>query len=266
MKEENKKDKEAVEQEKKTKEEGKKVRMVDYLSDEELSPRQKTPESEDAIANRKRSQSAGAGDKWAQMMAKKTEDEFHADRERIRGRRGGGTKFVDEQIRLLLRMIKKHGNASHGLGSCTYGILFKETSDTMPALSATLLQAKKRNIVQFEGDMLMQGTHDHIHVTIITEEVSDTQVYRSSSFNAEDIRDYIKKQESSASPSSCFVCAKTVYPTEKVVANEKVMHKSCFRCTQCSTVLKLASYAFGNAKFYCEPHFQQLFSANGYNF
>lgn len=207
------------------------------------------------------------GSKWEQMMAKKKESQFHADRERIRGRRGGGHKFVDEQIRKLIQVIKDNNIADSGLGTCKFGTLFTVTADTMPALAATLLQAKKRGIVKFEGDMLMQGTHDNVEVTLLTETVADTKIFRSAKFTPEEIQRRMQTEEGSIGPSNCTICSKTVYPTEKVVANKQVMHKSCFRCTQCNAILKLASYAFGNGKFYCEPHFQQLFQANsGHNF
>lgn len=223
-------------------------------------------EVDGSVSPRSRALSAGTGDKWAQMIAKKQEDEFKEDRERIRGRRGGGQKFVDEQIRTLIRIIKSLDKDGKELGTCTFGALFAATSDTMPALAATLLQAKKRNIVDFEGDMLMQGVHDNVRITVLTTEVKDTKIYRSGSFDAAEIKEYIKKQEGNSGPANCIICAKQVYPTEKVVANNQIMHKSCFRCVQCNTVLKLAAYAYGNGKFYCEPHFQQNYSANGYNF
>jgi len=213
------------------------------------------------------SEDAGTGNKWEQMMAHKAEEEFHADRERIRGRRGGGNKFVDEQLRTLISVIKKLNKGGGGLGSCTFGVLFDDTVDTMPALAATILQAKKRGIVEYDGQMLMQGTNDNVVIKLISDVVVDSNPYKSVQLNPDQIKKITQQAEASGVPIPCHICNKTVYPNEKIVANSKTMHKACFRCTHCQAVLKLAAYAFGNGKFYCEPHFQYLVQANaGYNF
>jgi len=62
---------------------------------------------------------------------------------------------------------------------------------------------------------------------------------------------------------SCDVCKKTVYVSEKLTADGKIFHKSCFRCTHCNNVLKLGSYASMDGIFYCKPHFKQLFASKG---
>ncbi len=76
---------------------------------------------------------------------------------------------MDDQLRTLIAVIKKlskgnlilfkyyyvikflficvGGGGGGALGACTFGELFTDTMDTMPALAATLLQAKKRDIV-----------------------------------------------------------------------------------------------------------------------
>jgi len=52
---------------------------------------------------------------------------------------------------------------------------------------------------------------------------------------------------------------------EKMVADNVVYHKSCFRCTHCNRVLSLGNYtANGVSKLpYCKPHFLQLFKEKG---
>uniref|UniRef100_A0A8C2CRI0 LIM zinc-binding domain-containing protein n=1 Tax=Cyprinus carpio TaxID=7962 RepID=A0A8C2CRI0_CYPCA len=62
---------------------------------------------------------------------------------------------------------------------------------------------------------------------------------------------------------SCVSCLKTVYPLEKLVANQQIYHKSCFRCTFCSTKLSLGTYASLHGDIYCKPHFSQLFKSKG---
>ena len=61
----------------------------------------------------------------------------------------------------------------------------------------------------------------------------------------------------------CEICTKSVYPMEKLVADGIVFHKVCLRCAECSKVLNLGNYAALEGKFYCKPHFKQLFMKKG---
>ncbi|KAM8862538.1 LIM domain and actin-binding protein 1a [Spinachia spinachia] len=62
---------------------------------------------------------------------------------------------------------------------------------------------------------------------------------------------------------TCVACVNTVYPLERLVANQHVYHSSCFRCSHCNTKLSLANYASLHNNVYCKPHFCQLFKAKG---
>ncbi|KAL6464743.1 hypothetical protein MHYP_G00270600 [Metynnis hypsauchen] len=62
---------------------------------------------------------------------------------------------------------------------------------------------------------------------------------------------------------TCVACHKTVYPLEKLVANQQIFHNTCFRCAHCSTKLSLVSYASLHGNIYCKPHFNQLFKSKG---
>ncbi|XP_051516886.1 LIM domain and actin-binding protein 1-like isoform X2 [Myxocyprinus asiaticus] len=62
---------------------------------------------------------------------------------------------------------------------------------------------------------------------------------------------------------TCVMCLKTVYPLEKLVANQLIYHNSCFRCAYCNTKLSLVNYASLHNNVYCKPHFCQLFKAKG---
>ncbi|KAM9855909.1 LIM domain and actin-binding protein 1a [Aulostomus maculatus] len=62
---------------------------------------------------------------------------------------------------------------------------------------------------------------------------------------------------------TCVSCLKTVYPLERLVANQYIYHSSCFRCSHCNTKLSLANYASLHNNVYCKPHFCQLFKAKG---
>ncbi|KAM4797205.1 LIM domain and actin-binding protein 1 isoform 2-T2 [Rhinophrynus dorsalis] len=61
----------------------------------------------------------------------------------------------------------------------------------------------------------------------------------------------------------CFGCQKTVYPMERLFANQQVYHHSCFRCSHCSTKLTLGTFASLHGSIYCKPHFNQLFKSKG---
>lgn len=61
----------------------------------------------------------------------------------------------------------------------------------------------------------------------------------------------------------CFGCQKTVYPMERLFANQQVYHNGCFRCYHCSTKLSLGNYASLHGNAYCKPHFNQLFKSKG---
>jgi len=61
----------------------------------------------------------------------------------------------------------------------------------------------------------------------------------------------------------CEVCGKTAYPMESIAADNKHYHKTCFKCVYCRNTLKLGNYAALGGKFYCKPHFKQLFQLKG---
>ncbi|CAF3382955.1 unnamed protein product [Rotaria sp. Silwood1] len=68
---------------------------------------------------------------------------------------------------------------------------------------------------------------------------------------------------STVDSTKCFGCHKTVYAMEKIEADRKVYHKSCFKCTHCKSILKLGNYTANDGQIYCKPHFLQLFAMKG---
>jgi uncharacterized CHY-type Zn-finger protein len=64
-------------------------------------------------------------------------------------------------------------------------------------------------------------------------------------------------------PEKCCVCDKTVYIMDKLSADKKIFHKSCFRCNECKKALSLGNYAALEGALYCKPHFKQLFKLKG---
>ncbi|XP_064277390.1 F-actin-monooxygenase MICAL3 isoform X17 [Passer domesticus] len=62
----------------------------------------------------------------------------------------------------------------------------------------------------------------------------------------------------------CYFCRKRVYVMERLSAEGKFFHRSCFKCEYCATTLRLSSYAYDieDGKFYCKPHY--CYRVSGY--
>lgn len=77
---------------------------------------------------------------------------------------------VIQEIDRLVSAIKRLGTPnSLGHYSVKYGTLFEddEVANTFEALLGTLRAAKKRNIVTFEGELLLQGVHNDVDVVLL---------------------------------------------------------------------------------------------------
>merc|ERR1712000_553467 len=72
-----------------------------------------------------------------------------------------------------------------------------------------------------------------------------------------------KKHIMNVKKEKCAVCEKTVYFSERIAIDSDVFHKTCLRCTECNKVLSLGNYAALQGKFFCKPHFKQLFQLKG---
>ncbi|XP_073514385.1 F-actin-monooxygenase MICAL2 isoform X9 [Phyllobates terribilis] len=61
---------------------------------------------------------------------------------------------------------------------------------------------------------------------------------------------------------TCYFCKKRVYVVERLSAEGHFFHRECFKCSFCSSVLRLGNYVFNmeEGKFYCQPHFMHSFS------
>ncbi len=64
----------------------------------------------------------------------------------------------------------------------------------------------------------------------------------------------------SGSSETCHFCTKRVYVVERMTAEGKFFHRSCFRCDYCNILLRLGSYVYHRegtpfaGKFFCIPH------------
>jgi hypothetical protein len=141
----------------------------------------------------------------------------------------------------------------------TFGKLFTAAAQVMEAVSGTLKTAKKHKVVSFEAEVLFQGMSDDVIITLLKEEISDSSVdtYTYRQVRACSIRPADKKGAAQGGPKTqgfgqatqqgqnvkCAACNKTVYAMEYIGVSGKGLHKSCFRCTVCTSRLRQDNYA-----------------------
>uniref|UniRef100_A0A3B4BUM9 F-actin monooxygenase n=1 Tax=Pygocentrus nattereri TaxID=42514 RepID=A0A3B4BUM9_PYGNA len=55
----------------------------------------------------------------------------------------------------------------------------------------------------------------------------------------------------------CYFCGRRVYVMERLSAEGKFFHRSCFQCDHCSSTLRLSNYTYDQlqGKFYCKQHY-----------
>jgi hypothetical protein len=79
---------------------------------------------------------------------------------------------VEHEIKLLIQEIQRLGakNADETI-MVKFGVLFNDDkcANIFEAIVGTLRAAKKRKIVKFDGEMLFQGVHDHVEITLLRE-------------------------------------------------------------------------------------------------
>jgi len=78
---------------------------------------------------------------------------------------------VDTEIGHLLHEIKERLGARQPDGSytVTFGVLFKDDklANILEALVGTLRAAKKKKLIKYDGELLLQGVHDKVVVTVL---------------------------------------------------------------------------------------------------
>ncbi|CAB3994420.1 Hypothetical predicted protein [Paramuricea clavata] len=80
---------------------------------------------------------------------------------------------VDHEIKLLVQEIKRLGSPNaDGNISVKFGILFADDrcANLFEALVGTLKAAKKRKIVQYTGEILLQGVHNDVDVVLLVDD------------------------------------------------------------------------------------------------
>ncbi|XP_034550868.1 F-actin-monooxygenase mical1 [Notolabrus celidotus] len=63
----------------------------------------------------------------------------------------------------------------------------------------------------------------------------------------------------------CYFCGQRVYLLERISAEGKFFHRSCFTCHKCSITLRQGGYTYdlSTGRFYCELHSEDLELGNG---
>ncbi|KAK9071070.1 hypothetical protein SSX86_009638 [Deinandra increscens subsp. villosa] len=76
---------------------------------------------------------------------------------------------VDEEIEQLKQEIKRLGHKqTDGSYKVTFGVLFNDDrcANIFEALVGTLRAAKKRKVLAYDGELLLQGVHDNVEILL----------------------------------------------------------------------------------------------------
>ncbi|KAK8568295.1 hypothetical protein V6N13_106231 [Hibiscus sabdariffa] len=76
---------------------------------------------------------------------------------------------VEEEVERLKQEIQRLGHIQpDGSYKVTFGVLFNDDrcANIFEALVGTLRAAKKRKVVAYEGELLLQGVHDNVEITL----------------------------------------------------------------------------------------------------
>ena len=79
---------------------------------------------------------------------------------------------VNHEVSLLQEEIKRLGtkNESTGEYEVEFGVLFSDDkcANLFEALVGTLRAAKRKKIVTYEGELLLQGVHDKVPIKLLS--------------------------------------------------------------------------------------------------
>ncbi|KAJ1303701.1 hypothetical protein OPQ81_008126 [Rhizoctonia solani] len=83
---------------------------------------------------------------------------------------------TDEEVEKLKKEIKRLGDkpadGKAGIAVVKFGKLVRDpqASNIFEALNGTLRAAKRKGVVTFEGEMLLQGAHDNVDIVLLQDE------------------------------------------------------------------------------------------------
>jgi len=81
---------------------------------------------------------------------------------------------VEHEVKLLVEELKRLANGNRGPDGklrVKFGVLFNDDrcANLFEALVGTLKAAKRKKIVQYEGELLLQKVHDHVDIILLQE-------------------------------------------------------------------------------------------------
>ena len=77
---------------------------------------------------------------------------------------------VEKEVKELVVEIKRLGERNgDGQYVVKFGVMFNDTrcANIFEALVGTLRAAKRKKIIKFEGELLLQGVHDDVPITLL---------------------------------------------------------------------------------------------------
>ncbi|CAG5928369.1 costars family protein ABRACL isoform 1-T2 [Menidia menidia] len=77
---------------------------------------------------------------------------------------------VPHEIGLLVEEMQRLGSKNaNGQTSVKFGVLFNDDrcANIFEALVGTLRAAKKKKVVDFQGELLLQGVHDNVEIVLL---------------------------------------------------------------------------------------------------
>ena len=77
---------------------------------------------------------------------------------------------VEHEVELLIEEIKRLGTPNaDGQVSVTFGVLFRDDrcANLFEAMVGTLRAAKRKKILKYDGELLLQGVHDNVEVVLL---------------------------------------------------------------------------------------------------
>lgn len=80
---------------------------------------------------------------------------------------------VEHEVELLVQEIKRLGSPnSDGQTAVNFGTLFKDDrcANLFEALVGTLRAAKRKKVVKYDGELLLQGVHDNVEIVLLKED------------------------------------------------------------------------------------------------
>ncbi|XP_028295365.1 costars family protein ABRACL [Gouania willdenowi] len=79
---------------------------------------------------------------------------------------------VEHEVKLLVEEIQRLGSKNtDGQVSVKFGVLFHDDrcANIFEALVGTLKAAKRKKVISFQGELLLQGVHDDVDITLLQE-------------------------------------------------------------------------------------------------